>query len=58
MLKQQLKEEQELHSRENELQQEHVQQGVQHALTNENTPVQVIDPSQQLARSIQGEKCC
>ena len=46
VLKQQLKEEHELHRQVNELQLDQEQQGVQHALIDETTPVQVKDPSQ------------
>lgn len=46
VLKQQLKEEQELHRWENELQQDQVQQGAQHALMDEIALLQVIYPSQ------------
>lgn len=58
VLKQQLKEEQKMHRQENELQQEQEQQGAQHAFTDETAPVEVIDPSQRLARSRQGQQCC
>lgn len=38
-----------MHRQENEVQQEQLQQGAQHAQMDETVPIQVIDPSQQLA---------
>ena len=54
-LKGKLWKEQELCKQEREVQHKQVQQGAQHVKTDETTPVQVVDSSEQLALGKQGE---
>lgn len=54
-LKKKLWKEQELHKKEREVQQHHIQQGVQHVQTDETVPVQVVDLSYQQASGRKGE---
>jgi len=54
-LREQLRNEQELCKQEREAQQQHIHQGVHHVQTEEATPVQVVDSSEELASGEQGE---